>query len=110
MTDKPMEIGLGLPYKPRTPQQEGRYAERAQAKKHGVRLHPNSGAGRIKEDASDEARVVEFKTANKSFTLSGDDLLGTFQRAVRQGKDSVWIITFANGIEAEINLTRKGGI
>lgn len=105
-----IETGLGLPYKPRTRQEQGRYSERSQAKKHGVRLHPNSGAGRIKEDASNDEKVVEFKDANKSFTLSAQDLLGTFQRAVRQGKDSVWVITFANGIEAEINLTRKGGL
>ena len=105
-----IEIGLGLPYKPRTPQQQGRYREREQARKHGVRLHPNSGAGRIKEDASNDEKVVEFKEANKSFTLNAADLLGTFQRAVRQGKDSVWVIAFANGIEAEINLTRKGGL
>jgi hypothetical protein len=105
-----IETGLGLPYKPRTRQQQGRYSEKTQAKKHGVRLHPNSGAGRIKEDASDETRVVEFKDASKSFTLNGADLLGTFQRAVRQGKDSVWIITFANGVEATITLNRKGGL
>lgn len=103
-------VSLGMPYKVRTRQEEGRFSEKAQAKKHGVRLHPNSGAGSIKEDASDEDRVIEFKDAAKSFTLNGKDLLGTFQRAVRQGKDSVWIIKFGNGIEAEINLTRKGGV
>lgn len=101
---------LGLPYSPRTRQEEGRFSEKAQAKRHGVRLHPNSGAGRIKQDASDETRIVEFKDANKSFTLSAVDLLDTFRRAMKQGKDSVWIIKFANGIEATITLTRKGGL
>lgn len=102
---------LGLPYGRRTPQMEGRRVERQIARENNLRLHPMSGAGRIKEDASDEERVVEIKNASKSFTLNAADLNATFNRAVRAGKDSVWIIRFANGIEATIDLSRwsKGG-
>lgn len=101
---------LGLPYNKHTPQVEGRRKEAVVAREKGLRLHPNSGAGSIKEDASDAETIVEIKTMNKSYTLNAAELMGTFQRAVRQGKDSVWIITFANGIEATITLMRKGGI
>lgn len=98
---------LGLPYTPRTRQQDGAVTEKKVLRARGARQHPRSGAGRIKEDGSDSERLYEVKDANRSFTLRGTDLAQSFARGVQQGKDAVWIVQFANGIEAEIHLTRK---
>ena len=98
---------LGLPYKPKTRQVQGRVTEKKILRDRGARQHPNSGAGRIKEDGSDEDYLYEIKDANKGFLMIGRDLLTSWGRAVRQGKEAVWIITFANGIEAEVRLTRS---
>lgn len=104
------EVSLDLPYGYRTRQEEGRRSEKKQAKKYGLRLHPNSGAGNIKQDASDESTLVEFKDVGKVFTLNAADLLTSQQRAVRTGRDAVWVITFANGVEVVAHVTRKGNI
>lgn len=101
-----MNPSSDLPYSPHSRQVQGRRTEKQVAKELGARLHPNSGAGRIKEDASDEDYLYEIKDANKVFTLNAADLMTSFVRAVRQGKDSVWFIRFTNGIDAEIRLTR----
>ena len=102
--EDPSKTDLHLPYQKHTPQVMGRKVEPGMARKLGARLHPNSGAGKIKDDASNEDTVYEFKNANRSFTLNGSDLSATHARAVRQGKEGVWVITFANGITAEIHL------
>ena len=98
---------LGLPYKPKTRQQDGAATETRILRERGARQHPRSGAGRIKEDGSTEDDLIEVKDANLSFSLKGADLLQTFVRATRQGKNGVWVIKFANGIEAEIRLSRR---
>lgn len=97
-------MDLDLPYARKTPQILGRDAERYLARERGARQHPNSGAGRIKDDASNEDTIYEFKTANKSFTLNAKNLEATFMRASKQGKSGVWVIQFANGITAELHL------
>lgn len=99
---------IEMPWKPqKTRQVEGRDSEKHQAKKHGARLHPNSGAGHIKDDASNEDTIFEFKDANKSHTLKATDLEGLFVRAVRQGKQAKYVILFGHvGLEAEITLRR----
>lgn len=99
---------IDLPWKPqKTRQVEGRDSEKRQAKKHGVRLHPNSGAGHIKDDGSNDECIYEFKDANKTHTLKGEDLDGLFRRAVRQGKEAKYVILFGHvGLEAEITLRR----
>lgn len=98
---------LNLPYKPHTRQVQGRRTEKKVLRSLGARQHPNSGAGRIKEDGSTPDHLIEVKDANRTFTLNGEDLLVTYLRATRQNKEGVWIITFANGMEAEIHLTRR---
>lgn len=100
--------GLGLPYGVDSRQVQGRKTEKKILRQRGARQHPNSGAGRIKEDGSDDQFLYEVKDANKSFALHGKDLLVSFIRAVRQGKEAVWIVQFANGVEAEIHVRRKG--
>jgi hypothetical protein len=82
--------------------------ERQMLRARGARQHPRSGAGRIKEDGSDEQTLYEVKDANKTFTLSGADLLQSYRRGAAQGRDAVWLIRFGNGIEAEIHLGRGG--
>ena len=63
-------------------------------------LHPMSGAGRIKGDASTaDGAYVEIKDANKSYTLTGDDLKKAWTEAVRaEHSGCLFIITFANGM------------
>lgn len=101
------QTDLGLPYKPHTRQVQGRRTEKMIAKDIGARLHPNSGSGRIKEDASDEYALYEIKDAGKTHTLSSKSLETSFVRATRQGKESVWIIKFGNGITATMRLTKE---
>lgn len=72
-------------------------------------MHPNSGALRIKHDASDADTLYEMKDANKSFTLKAIDLHTLWVRAVRESKEPVFIITFADkGIRATITITKEG--
>lgn len=102
-----MSEDLGLPYKPKTRQQDGASTEKRLLKERGARQHPRSGAGRIKEDGSDEKYLYEVKDANLTFALKSADLMQSWKRAIVQGKDAVWIIKFGNGIEAEVHLRRR---
>lgn len=67
-----------------------------------MRTHPNSGAGRIKYDASDRERLVDTKLAAKTFTLTAKALLDLRTEAARQGKTPIVIIEFQNGVRAEV--------
>lgn len=89
-----------------TRQVQGRQTERELLTKRGKRVHPNSGAGRIKYDGSDDDEVIEVKDAAKGFRLVGRDLLQFHQHAAREGKDAVWYITFEglDGWVAEVRL------
>ena len=103
---------LGLPYDgKRTPQVEGRRAEKRMAKERGARAHPMSGAGRIKDDASDDDTQYEFKQTGKKHTLDGWALDGLFTRAIRQGKTPVYVVEFTDPqIVATITLERKRSV
>lgn len=91
-----------------TRQVEGRKSEVRQAKKYGARLHPNSGAGNIKDDASNSDTIFEFKDVAKTHQLTGASLDGLFRRAVRQGKEAQYIVLFQDvGLEAVISLRRS---
>jgi len=72
----------------------------------GARAHPNSGAGRIKFDGSDDETVIEVKDARKSFTLNAAYLLDLFKVAARQGKSAVLVVNFPT-IIATITITKK---
>lgn len=102
------EQRLGLPYTVRkTPQVMGRVKEKQMAKERGARLHPNSGAGRIKDDASSDTTQYEFKNVSKTHTLKGSDLLALFKRAIRQGKEAEYVIYFENeDLTATVTLQR----
>lgn len=99
---------IEMPWQPRTRQVEGRLSEARLAKKLGARLHPMSGAGRIKDDMSTDDHIIEAKDANLSYTLKSSDLDGLFRRAVQQGKEPLFIVTFKNNIIAEIHLRKEG--
>jgi hypothetical protein len=73
---------------------DGMASEAQIAKKRGARVHPRSGAGNIKWDASDEETIYEMKDAMKSHTLSGALLEKLFLDATRQGKEAVYTVYF----------------
>lgn len=100
MSDNP----LGLPYSPHTRQVQGRKSEKARAKDYGARLHPMSGAGRIKDDASNDEAVFEFKDANRTHTLKSAELRPLIRRAIQQGKDARYVVTFTDGVVADVHL------
>lgn len=87
--------GVALPWKPRSRQEQGRKTE-AKVVKIGLRAHPNSGAGSIKYDASDDETLVEVKDANKSYTLNAAYLEDLFKTAARQNKTAVMVVKFPN--------------
>lgn len=99
---------LGLPYDGvKTRQVQGSRAEKRMAKDRGARVHPMSGAGRIKDDASTEGEQYEFKNVMHTHSLKGKDLLALFKRAVRIGKEPVYVVYFEDvDLTAEIRLTK----
>lgn len=103
---KPPEIAM--PWSPRSRSKEGEQTERQIAKKRGMRAHPRSGAGRIKDDASDEHTVIEVKDANKSYTLNAKELLTLWKRAMQQGKDAQFVVYFKS-IDMTVNMTMRRG-
>lgn len=94
-------MGDVLPWKVPTRQDEGRSTEKRLLKERSARSHPASGAGRIKHDGSTEAELIEVKDANKSHTVSGDDLKALYQRGIQQGLEPVYVIRFKNGLILE---------
>lgn len=104
MTD---EGGIELPWKIRTRQEQGGQSEKEMARKRGARVHPRSGAGNIKADASDDVTVIEFKDANKSYILKSAELETLLLQAARQNKDAEFVIRFrANNIVATMKIGR----
>lgn len=80
--------------------------ERKIVKQRGGRVHPRSGAGRIKDDGSSETELIEVKDAVAMHTLKAADLFKLFRRAVAQGKDAVYVVQFKDHhIRATIHLT-----
>ncbi len=98
---------LSLPWDVETPQKGGRRREKVMAKENGARLHPNSGAGRIKRDFSTDTELFEAKTAGKTHRLNAEDLLDLYRQAAIQDKEPVYLVEFDNGIQARIGLSWK---
>lgn len=100
---------LGLPWKPRTRQMKGMSSEKEQARKRGARLHPRSGAGSIKWDASSDEVLYEMKNAKKSHTLTGAYLRQLALDAAHQGKEARYVVTMEDaGLEIECRINLKG--
>jgi hypothetical protein len=99
---------LGLPYDGvKSRQVQGQIAEKRMAKERNARLHPMSGAGRIKDDASTDDEQYEFKHVQKSHQLHGWDLFALFRRAIRQDKEPIYVIYFENvDLTAEVRITK----
>lgn len=55
-----------------------------------------SGAGSIKDDGSDDEHVYEIKDARRSHTLIAAALKGLLVRAIRQGKQPVYVVYFSD--------------
>lgn len=103
-------LGAGLPWHPSvTRQVQGRKTEREVLTKRGARVHPNSGAGNIKDDGSDDDAVYEVKDARKTYTLNGKHARDMMVRANRQGKSAKYIVIFDDlGIEVEMEIRPSG--
>lgn len=88
---------------------EGMSSEAKVAKRRGARLHPRSGAGSIKWDASNEETLYEMKDVKKTHTLNGEYLRKLKLDAIKQGKDASYVIQFQDAqIEVECRITMKG--
>ena len=99
---------LGARWRTRSRQEQGRKKERQIAKELGARVHPNSGALRIKHDASDDETLYEIKDANKSYSLKADDLNTLWTRAVRDQREPVFIVEcIHHNIRATITIDKK---
>lgn len=98
---------IELPWSPETPQKKGRRDEARAAKKGGKRLHPMSGAGRIKGDYSDGDYVYEHKSVNKQFTLKLVDIKSLWKSSTKTGKTPVWVVEFPDGYVASITVEYK---
>lgn len=99
--------GIDLPWSPRTRQVQGRVSEQRAAKRLGARLHPNSGAGKIKFDYSTDDAIFEHKDANKTHTLNAAFLMDFFRKAARQNKDAVYVVQFGNGVILTGRISRE---
>lgn len=82
--------------------------EKVIARKRGARLHPRSGSGAIKDDASSSEDLLEIKDANVSHTLKAKDLLALYRRAVRKGLRAKYIIYFQS-IDVTCTITMRKG-
>lgn len=104
-----MSDDLGLPWAVKSRQMQGLDTEKRLLKERGAKVHPRSGAGRIKEDGSNGETVYEVKDCRKTYTLKAKDLRASFVNAVRQGKDSTWLIYFDDvNFTAEVRLVPGG--
>lgn len=97
-----MSEDIPMPWSPRSRSKEGEQTERQIAKKRGMRAHPRSGAGKIKDDASDGDTVLEVKDANKTHSINALELLAVWKRAIQQGKQAQYVIYFKS---VDITLT-----
>ena len=97
-------------HKEETPQLKGRRLESGLAKSYGATLHPNSGAGKIKDDASSATNVYEFKTTSaKGYRLDAEVLTAFLQRAQRVDKEATFVIDFLeHGLRVEVTPMRLG--
>ena len=91
-----------LPWKPRTRQEKGRQTEKEIAKNRGAKVHPASGALRIKHDASDSDTLYEIKDANKTYTIKGSEILALYKRANMELKEPLFVVYFT---EADLTVT-----
>lgn len=90
-----------LPWRPMTRQQQGIMTEKQLIKRYGGVRHPSSGSGPIKQDGHTEGELFEIKDAGKRHTVNSGELLVLYQRGIRQRRQPVYVIHFANGLILE---------
>lgn len=100
--DNQASAGSKLPWRKATRQEEGRKTEKTIAKKRGAKVHPASGALRIKNDASDADTIYEIKDANKTYTIKGSELLALWKRASMELKEPLFVVYFT---DADLTVT-----
>ena len=96
-----------LPWRTPDDRTRGLRREAKVVKERGGRVHPRSGAGRIKNDGSTQEADIEVKSTNgKQFILKAEELRKSWVQAVRAGKEQmVWVIVFEKeGVEAEVTV------
>ena len=64
------------------------------AKKLKAKVHPASGALRIKNDASNDTTLYEIKDANKTHTIKANEIQALWKEAVLSDKEAVYLIKF----------------
>lgn len=97
--------GVVIPFPKISQQEKGRRHEKKQAKRQGLSLHPASGAGSIKHDASDEETLLEYKHAKKSFSMNGKYLRDLMVRGIHEDKEPILEVTFEEaGVTATVLL------
>ena len=95
---------MSMPWTPRTRSKMGESTEKQIVKKKGGRVHPRSGAGKIKDDGSTDTLQIEVKDAMRTHSIKGSDLLALFRRATRLGKQAEYVVYFT---EADLTLTGR---
>lgn len=99
---------VGLPWRPRTRQEQGRASEAQQLKRRGAKVHPGSGSGVIPFDGSTDIEVIELKDVATSFTLNAKYIKRLFIEAARTGKQGVLVIHFRSiGMTLECTIKKE---
>lgn len=91
-------VRTGIGWHRPTRQEEGRRTEPSVLKQYGARAHPNSGAGKIPFDGSNEEAVIEVKDAVRSHTISHAYLRRLRKEAAGAGKQGIYVIKFPDMI------------
>jgi hypothetical protein len=73
-----------------------------------MNAHPNSGAGSIAFDGSNDKDLVEVKDARKSFSLQSHYIARLWQTAVRRRLRPVMVVYFSD-IDITAEITFKKG-
>jgi hypothetical protein len=60
----------------------------------GAKVHPASGALRIKNDASTDSTLYEIKDANKTHTIKATEVMSLWKEAVISDREAVYLIKF----------------
>lgn len=101
------ETPISLPWSAKeTRQVQGIRTEKDWLRNRGARRHPNSGAGKIKWDGSDQDCLYEIKDSSKTFSLTRALVVKLHRDAISQSKAPVLIVRFGD-YEVRCLITKK---